>query len=161
MQNIRIRPIIHSDNAILASIIRNTLAEFKANKPGTVFFDSATDNLFSVFQQPQSAYFVAEYNNAIVGGAGIFPSEGLPKDTCELVKMYLLPEARSKGIGKLLMDTCLDFASENNFTACYIETMPELHQAIALYQKYGFIFLDKPMGNTGHTGCDIWMIKKM
>jgi len=28
-----------------------------------------------------------------------------------------------------------------------------------LYEKHGFKYLDKPMGNTGHIGCGIWMAR--
>ena len=34
------------------SIIRRTLAEFGANKPGTVYFDPTTDDLFKLFSAP-------------------------------------------------------------------------------------------------------------
>ena len=56
---VTIRPIQPSDNPSLAIIIRNTLVEFGANHPGTVYYDSATDSLYEVFQKDLSAYFVA------------------------------------------------------------------------------------------------------
>ena len=46
-----------------------------------------------------SVYYVAQYQDLILGGGGIFPSDGLPYDTCELVKMYLVPEARGLRTG--------------------------------------------------------------
>lgn len=55
-----IRPISAADNQALAAIIRKILKEFGANKPGTVFFDPTTDDLFQLFLTPESAYFVAE-----------------------------------------------------------------------------------------------------
>jgi putative acetyltransferase len=36
--------------------------------------------------------------------------------------------------------------------------MPELKNALKVYEKLGFQYLDKPMGNSGHFGCDLWMI---
>jgi putative acetyltransferase len=39
--------------------------------------------------------------------------------------------------------------------------MPELKQALKTYEKFGFEYLDHPMGNTGHFGCELWMIKKL
>jgi putative acetyltransferase len=32
---------------------------------------------------------------------------------------------------------------------------------VSVYEKFGFEYLQAPMGNTGHNGCDIWMLKKM
>lgn len=89
MNNITIRPIQPSDNPDLALIVRNTLVEFGAANPGTVYFDSTTDSLFELFQVPNAAYFVAEANGKILGGGGIYPTEGLPEGTCELVKCTL------------------------------------------------------------------------
>src|SRR5687768_4819450 len=118
---IEVRTIIPSDNNAMAAIIRDTLAEFNADRPGTVFFDPSTDSLFELFQKPRSIYFVVLIDRSIAGGAGIFPSEGLPEDTCELVKMYLLPHARGKGIGKLLIEKCLDFARQQDYKRVYLE----------------------------------------
>ena len=160
-ENVIIRKIKPNENAVLASIIRTSLAEFGANKPGTVYFDSTTDHLYEMFQEPGSAYFVAEQNGQVLGGAGIYPSEGLPPQTCELVKMYLLSEARGKGLGKLLIAKSIDFARRFGYTQVYIETMPELRKAVSIYEKFGFEYLNGPLGNTGHFGCDIWMLKKL
>jgi putative acetyltransferase len=157
--NITIRKIQLQDNKELASIIRSSLQEFGANKPGTVFFDDTTDYLYELFQQPGSMYFVVEEEGYLLGGAGIYPSEGLPQQTCELVKMYLRPGARGKGIGKLLIDKCLDFAKGIGYLQVYIETMPELGKAVAVYEKFGFEYLKGPLGNTGHFGCNVWMLK--
>ncbi|MCY7422549.1 MAG: GNAT family N-acetyltransferase, partial [Chitinophagaceae bacterium] len=156
-----IRTIQPSDNPHLAIIIRNALAEFGANRPGTVFYDPTTDNLFKLFQQPVSIYYVAESDNTIIGGAGIFPSNGLPPGTCELVKMYLSPQSRGKGLGKLLIEKCLEFATNSGYLQVYIETMPELKKAVSVYEKFGFSYLNGPLGNTGHFGCDVWMLKHL
>lgn len=161
MQAIQIRPIVQADNAALAKIIRHTLTEFGANKPGTVYYDSATDHLFELFQKPLSIYFVAEMDGELMGGGGIYPTEGLPDNTCELVKMYLLPVARGKGIGKMIIDNCLQKAKECGFEQVYLETMPELEQAMKVYEKFGFKYLNGPMGNSGHFGCSKWMLKNL
>ena len=157
-RNIEIRPIESTDNAALAKIIRQTLVEFGANHPGTVYYDESTDRLSTLFNVPGSAYFVAERDSEILGGGGIFPTEGLGADTCELVKMYLLPVARGLGLGLALLQKCIDFARSHNYKNIYLETMPELALAIKLYQKTGFKMLNGPLGQSGHFGCGIWMI---
>lgn len=159
---IHIRPIAPHDNTAMANIIRRSLEEFGANRPGTVYFDDTTDHLFELFTSaPLSAYFIAEKDGILLGGAGIFPTDGLPADTCELVKMYLSPAARGMGLGRKMIDYCLQKARENGFTQVYLETMPELKKAVSVYEKFGFRYLDGPMGNSGHNGCDIWMLKEL
>lgn len=161
MGDVIIRTILPSDNKALALIVRESLAEFGANHPGTVYFDETTDNLFQLFQKKKSIYFVAVVNDEIAGGGGIFPSDGLPEDTCELVKMYLKKTTRGLGLGKLLIEKCLEFAKEAGFKKVYLESMPELKKALGIYEKFDFKYLQGPMGNTGHFGCDVWMLKEL
>ena len=158
---VTIRDLQKEDNPALAKVVKDTLAEFGANHPNTVYYDPTTDTLFEVFQTPRSKYFLAELNNKIVGGGGIYPTDGLPPDTCELVKMYLLPEARGLGLGRTLIEKCIEEAAENGFKKIYLETMPELKQALSVYEKFGFEYLKGPMGNSGHTGCSLWMLKDL
>jgi putative acetyltransferase len=160
-EDIYIRPIEPGDNRALARIIRDTLTEFKANHPGTVYFDPSTDNLYELFREPLSFYFVAGRDEQLLGGAGIFPTSGLPPGTCELVKMYLVPGARGLGLGRKLIEKALTAARSAGFTNVYIETMPELNKAMSVYEKFGFRYLDKQLGSSGHFGCKIWMLKDL
>jgi len=100
-------------------------------------------------------------DGVIIGGGGIYPTEGLPDRTCELVKMYLIPEARGKGFGRLIINHCIEQAKEFGFTTLYIESMPELSKALRIYEKCGFEYLSAPLGNSGHFGCELWMAKKI
>ena len=100
----------------------------------------------------------AELNFEIVGGGGIFPTSCLPNDTCELVKMYLYPQVRGIGLGRLLIQKCIDYAKEAGYKNIYLETMPELKQALKTYEKFGFEYIDHAIGNSGHYGCALWMM---
>ena len=161
MKNLDVRNILPSDNAALATIIRDCLTEFKAVKPNTVYFDEATDRLSEVFTMDRSKYFVVTRNSEIVGGAGIFPTPDLDADTCELVKLYLSAKARGKGIGKTLLTKCENAAKQMGYTKIYLETMPELSIAVPLYEKTGYQYLSSAKGNSGHIGCGIWMLKEL
>jgi putative acetyltransferase len=161
MDPLLLRTIQEPDNPLLAKIIREALAEFGANRPGTVYFDDTTDRLFELFQKKGSIYFVVTHQDKVLGGAGIFPLEGLAGKTCELVKMYLSPKSRGSGIGKRLLTQCLDYAKAFGYQQVYIETMPELTIAIGMYTQFGFRFLKSPLGSTGHFGCEVWMLKDL
>jgi putative acetyltransferase len=158
---ITIRPIEPQDNQSLAEIIRAALTEFGANKPGTVFFDPTTDALFELFKTPKSFYYVALRNDIVVGGCGIYPTANLPDGTCELVKLYVHKSARGTGTGKKLMEKSLQWAKKNGYSQVYLESMPELSKAVSIYEKQGFTKLGNPLGNSGHDGCDIWMLKTL
>lgn len=158
-KNYQIRKIQEKDNSILAEIIRKTLEEYDSAKPGTIYFDPTLDNLSHWFSEDKSIYFVVEKEGKILGGAGIKKLDGIEDDAiCELQRMFLKPESRGLGIGKELMSHCLEFAKKQGFQKCYLETLPVLKEAIFLYEKVGFQVLEKPLGDTGHFGCDVAMI---
>ena len=160
-ENLLIRKVIPSDNALLASLIRNVFEEYNAPKQNTVYSDPTTDDLFALFQKSRSVLWIALLNDEICGCCGIYATESLPEDYAELSKFYLLKEARGKGIGKQLMLKCIQSAKEMNYKSLYIESLPQFSTAVSMYEKYGFTRIDKPLGNSGHTSCNIWMIKQL
>jgi len=155
------RPIEEKDNKKIANLIRTVFLEFNIHRPGTVFFDPTTDNLFKLFSAPGSEYWIAEENNIIIGGCGVYPTPGLPEGCAELVKFYLSASQRGKGIGWHLMVKTFDSAKKFGYGKLYLESLPELNRAINLYEKAGFKFIQGPMGNSGHFGCNIWMLKDL
>lgn len=156
-----IREIESKDNAELAQVIRNVILEMGAPKTGTAYEDKATDLMFETYQKEKAVYYVLEQNNLVVGGGGIAQLDNFGGNTCELQKMYFLPIARGKGLGSKLITVCLEKAKELGFKNCYLETLPYMEAAVKLYRKNGFVNLDKPMGNTNHYSCNVWMIKEI
>lgn len=161
MTDYTIRPLRKEDNADIAQVIRTVLEEHKMNKPGTVYTDPTTDNLFQLFQTPKSSYSIVEMDGEVVGGCGIYPTKGLPDGCVELVKLYLLPKARGKGLGRLLLNSNADIAKAFGYRELYLESMPELSNAVGLYESTGYKILDTPMGDSGHYACDLWMLKSL
>lgn len=155
------RNIEQRDNKELADLIRTVFREFKIDRPGTVYFDPTTDNLYELFRKSGSFYLVAEENGVIAGGCGIYPTPGLPEGCAELVKLYLLPAWRGKGIGRLLLEKCIDWAKRSGYKQIYLESLPELDKAVSMYLKSGFRHINHPLGNSGHFGCNIWMVKDL
>ena len=158
---IGIREIKLSDNASLSKMIREVFEEHNAPRKGTVYSDPTTDNLFGLFQKEKSILWVAEHNNKVVGCCGIYPTSGLPDDCAELVKFYISKEARGIGIGKMLMEKSIQSAKSFGYKELYLESLPEYSKAVSIYEKQGFKKIDKPLGESGHTSCNIWMIKKL
>ena len=97
----------------------------------------------------------------MVGGCGVYPTAGLPEGCCELVKLYLLPEARKAGLGKRLIEESIVIAQQFGYTKMYLESLPELTKAVSLYEKLGFTYLPSALGDSKHFGCSLWMIKEL
>ncbi|HDN2511106.1 TPA: GNAT family N-acetyltransferase [Providencia rettgeri] len=161
-QNYKVRLIEQHDNAGIAAVIREVSAEhgLTADK-GFAVADPILDTLFEVYSQPRSAYWVVEMDGEIVGGGGVSQLAGGDDKTAELQKMYLSSVLRGKGLAKQIVLMSLEFAKSQGYTRCYLETTKELQAAIKLYEKLGFEFIDEALGSTGHSDCEIRMLKAL
>ena len=159
--NTLFRKIEEKDNKELAELIRSVFREFGIDRPGTVYFDPTTDNLYNLFNIPGCEYWVAIDDGQIVGGCGVYPTPGLPEGCAEMVKLYLLAAQRGRGIGWRLMEKTIESAKMLGYTQLYLESLPELSKALSLYERAGFKYIPAALGNSGHFGCNIWMLKEL
>lgn len=156
-----LRPIRPVDDERIAWIIRRVMTEFGAVGEGYSIVDAEVDAMSVAYAGPETAYFVAAADEEILGGAGIGPLVGGPEDVCELKKMYVLPAGRGLGLGRRLMEACLQAAREAGYRRCYLETLGHMSAARQLYERYGFEPLSAPMGTTGHSGCNSWYLLRL
>lgn len=156
-----LREIIQKDNPAIASIIRAVMPEFGAVGPGYAIEDPEVDRMYEAYQQPRSSFYVVEMDGQIVGGGGIAPLKGADDSVCELQKFYILTKARGRGLGRQLIEKCLQDALSFGYERCYIETLYGMDAAVKLYEAYGFTDLPAAMGTTGHHKCNRWMIKDL
>ena len=154
---LELRPIEPRDDAAVAAIIRQVMPEFGASGPGFALHDPEVNGMSAAYAAPGRAYWVVvDGTGRVVGGGGIAPLDGGTPGFCELRKMYFLPQARGHGAGERMLRRCLAFARQAGYRTCYLETLAGMDQAQKLYRRLGFQPLDKPMGATGHFGCDRW-----
>jgi putative acetyltransferase len=151
--NYTIKKISQTDNKGLAVVIRTVLTEQGNNVDGTVFTDEATDRMYDGYQRGKSIYYVVYLNDELVGGCGVAHLLGEDHSVCELQRLFLSKDARGMSIGQDLMERCIGFAKANNYKLMYLETFPNMTEAIGLYQKNNFQLIDKAMGKTGHFYC--------
>jgi len=156
-----IQKVKKEDNKALAAMIRAVFIEHDAPQAGTVYSDPTTDNLYQLFRHPKSVLWVAKVEGKPVGCCGIYPTEGLAEDCTELVKFYLDQTYRGQGIGLALMQKSIASAQALGYQSMYLESIPHYNKAIGMYEKQGFVMLDHPLGNSGHNGCDVWMLKQL
>ncbi len=157
-----IRLITPQDNIAVAAIIRAVLTEFSCTDEGYAIHDPEVDDMFNAYHNDKrEAYFIAECDGNIVGGGGVAQLKGTYQSICELQKFYILPEYRGRGIGQKILDLCLNYARENGYSRCYIETVERMNAAETLYRKAGFEPIATPLGNTGHHACDRWYVRAL
>ncbi len=156
-----IRPIEAADNPGMASVIREVMTEFGAVGEGFSIVDPEVDGMFEAYGGEGHCFNVVVRKGRVLGGAGVAPLQGGEAGVCELRKMYVAGEARGLGAGRDLMKLCLQQASELGFERCYLETLDSMGRARKLYQGFGFQDIPGPLGDTGHGGCDKWMMLEL
>ena len=156
-----IREIRPEDNMQIEAIMRACFAEFGLPISGSSLEDEEVSQMYEGFQTERATYFIVEDDGIVVGGGGVKQLIGANDDTCELQKMYFDPIARGKGYGRKLFDKCIETARNFGYKTCYLESASQLKTAIRLYELNGFNYLDKPLGNTGHVICGVWMKKNI
>lgn len=157
----QIIPIKRQHDASVSQIITRVGAAYGAVGEGFGPADPEVECMSQhYFVEQRSQYLVAIVNEQVVGGAGIAPFLHY-RDVCELKKLFLLPSHQGLGIGKALTQASLQFAHQQGYQQCYLDTLSNMQAAINLYEKLGFIHLEQPFAGTLHGGCDVWMLKEL
>ena len=105
-----------------------------------------------VILAPGGQIFYAWYDDQIVGTVSLMK---IQDDVFELTKMAVNEAFQGLGIGKLLMEHCLDYAKQQGIKQIIIYSNRRLERAVEMYRKYGFIEID--LGPVLYTRADIKM----
>lgn len=129
-----IREAKQSDSESIKNVVFEVLKEYGLDPdPGTT--DKDLDAIDKLYGENGGYFGVIEDLNKVVATVGIFK---VSETTCELRKMYALPNQRGKGLGRKLMEFSITKAKELGFERIVLETASPLVEAISLYKKYGF-----------------------
>jgi putative acetyltransferase len=104
--------------------------------------DADLNDINGYYSGSGGAFFVGIVDGKVVGTAGVRKLDG---NLCEIRRIYLKKAFRSKGNGKQLFRTALDFA-EKNFSGAVLKTDSTLTKAIDMYLKHGFTFRKEETG---------------
>jgi ribosomal protein S18 acetylase RimI-like enzyme len=83
-----------------------------------------------------SFIFLAHYNDEIVGTISLSPLE---KNTFEIMKLGVIDGYKGLGIGRKLMQICIDVCLNKEVRLITLDTSSKLQNAIKLYEKLGFV----------------------
>ncbi len=101
--------------------------------------------LSGLIANPQHGFaWLIEYDDAVIGYMAVcfgYSLEFGGRDAF-VDEIYLLPEARGKGIGTQAMNVMLEVCRTNGIQAVHLEVSPDNESAITYYQKSGFVRSD-------------------
>ena len=99
---------------------------------------------------PPKALWIAERQNAVIGSVFVMPSEGR-QGTAQLRMLYVEPEARGLGIGRILVDQVVAFSRESGYRRLRLWTQSVLVSARRIYAAAGFTLVEtQPHHSFGH-----------
>jgi putative acetyltransferase len=130
----RLRNYIPGDEEAVSRLVKQALTEYglTMNPEQT---DADLQDIPGTYLSSGGAFRVLERDGRIAGSFGLYPTT---TQSCELRKMYLLPELKGLGLGKKMMKDALYIASQMGFKEMTLETNSCLKEALGLYKKYGF-----------------------
>ncbi len=140
-----IRRLTPEHDAALAALIRANLKAHGLDIPGTVYFDAGLDHLSEFYSADPArrAYFVLMEGERLVGGIGLAEID-LFEDCAELQKLYLDDSVKGRGLGYRLIEQVEGAARALGYERMYLETHTNLQAAIHIYEKSGYVEIDKP-----------------
>jgi len=110
-------------------------------------FDSEIDNPLYKYSAPTGALFIAYHNATPVGCIALQALQ--EAQTCEMKRLYVVPEYRKLKIGDALVQALLLEAKTFGYLTMKLDTLDRLQAALKLYLKYGFetvtAYYDNPL----------------
>ncbi len=90
-----------------------------------------------------SQFYFVIFHNEIVGylklNTGDAQSEKMGDESLEIERIYLKSKVQKNGLGKLLINKAIEIARESNKQNIWLGVWEKNDNAIAFYQKMGFI----------------------
>ena len=89
------------------------------------------------FGPPTGKFFLGLEGSAIVGSVAVRKRE--QPGVCEMKRLFVRPEFRGKGYGRILAERIIDEARELGYERMRLDTLPYMKEAIGLYKELGFV----------------------
>ena len=98
-------------------------------------FDKELATLPGEYAAPLGRLLLAKARGEVAGCVGVRP---LDDKGCEMKRLYVRPSCRGTGLGRRLAESAIDFAREASYRKMYLDTLPAMKEARALYSALGF-----------------------
>jgi GNAT superfamily N-acetyltransferase len=122
-------------------------------------FEAEVAGLPGRYAPPSGCLLLAMQGDSPAGCVGL---RDLGHGTCEMKRLYVVPDARGRGAGRLLVRELIRRAEQVGHRRMLLDTVPVMTEAIALYRSLGFvetspywdgpvdrtIYLERPLGAT-------------
>lgn len=115
-------------------------------------FDAELTSLPGLYAPPRGCILIALADGQPAGCIALRPLPALGPGACEMKRMYVRPEFRGRGIGRMLAARLLTEAAAAGYSIMKLDTSSTMHEAMGLYRSLGFVecprYNDDPMDDT-------------
>ncbi len=113
-------------------------------------FSAELAGLPGKYAPPAGELFLARDGSGVPIGCAAF--RPLQEGIAEMKRLYVAPEGRGQGLGRLLADLVLEQASQAGYREIRLDSLPSMLEALALYRSCGFeeigAYYDTPIEGT-------------
>ncbi|HEX8230097.1 MAG TPA: GNAT family N-acetyltransferase [Chloroflexia bacterium] len=132
--DIEVRLAVPEDAPAIALVLAAAFAEFEPAYTPQAFSATTPTSEHILDRFHEGPVWVAVHEDCIVGTVAAVPRG----ERVYVRSMGVLPSARGKGIGGVLLRQVESFAAEGGYKSLFLSTTPFLAAAIALYEHFGF-----------------------
>ena len=146
--SIRIRVADFTDAELIADLSRQTFFESFAEQNSKENMDKfmndsfAKETLIKEVGEPGNIFLLAFDDQEPVGYVRLRENNNPPGldtlNTMEIARIYVVNNSIGKGVGKLLMQYCIDLAMERKFSIIWLGVWKQNQRAINFYEQWGF-----------------------
>ena len=98
------------------------------------------DMLYSeLVMNPFANYFVLDIDGKVSGYIGVW----IDCDNSQIINFYVDEEYQGQGFGSMMLEFVIELCEMSNINVLSLEVRESNEKAIALYEKYGFVFSHK------------------
>lgn len=135
MTGYAIRPASAADAEAVRGMVFPVLREF-GYEPEPEGHDADLYDLDRWYDGRSGLFLVVvDPTGRVVGTGGL---RRFDADRAEVKKMYLVPVARGRGLGRRVMDVLVGFARAAGYRGIVLESSSRLQAGLAFYERYGF-----------------------
>ena len=99
-------------------------------------FDKELADLPGDYAPPEGRLLLADYSGELAGCVALHKLEG---GICEMKRLYLRPQFRGKGLGRVLAKRIITEAREIGYERMRLDTVePVMKDAVGMYRRLGF-----------------------
>ena len=146
-KDLQLQPIQTTDTVVLQALMWDIYPAAYSHfwEDGGDFYINnqySKENILKELSQENAAYYFVVFNNEIIGNFRVVWNEKLSgfseERQVKLHRLYLLPKAQNKGLGKIIVSWLEEKARFKDYQILWLDAMDTQEQAFQFYKKRGY-----------------------